>query len=61
MTKLKTGRDFGIALCDHLGLDSSVVSSDIKMNIDINKVFSVTLTIPLTAEDIVQIGKNMEA
>lgn len=56
-----TGREFGLAVIDHLGLDSSKVSADLYMRTGRDDVFGITLDIRLTADDVVQIGKLMRA
>jgi hypothetical protein len=54
-----SSQDFGQALCDHLGLVSKKVERDMKMHVAANDVFSVTLTIALTPEDLAGIAAHM--
>ncbi len=59
MATVVTGKSFGVALCDHLGLDKSMVAAGYKMHTGENEILGVTLTIALEARDIEAIGKLM--
>lgn len=55
------GQDFGRGVASWFGLDENKVTSEIKMHTELHKPFAVTLTICLSAEDVIGIGKRMEA
>lgn len=52
--------EFGLAVCKHFGLDENMVLQDIKINTEVDSVFSTTLTIALTADDLIGIGQLMK-
>ena len=56
--KARLGREFGVALCDHFNLPASQ-ASDLKLHTGINDVFSASLTIMLTADDLAAIAARM--
>ncbi len=55
------GNAFGMAVCKHFGLTDKKVAADIKVNTKRDEVFSVTLDIFLTADDLAGIAKHMGA
>jgi hypothetical protein len=55
------GNAFGLAVCKHFGLSGKNVARDIKVNSKGDEVFSVTLDIFLTAEDLAGIAVHMGA
>lgn len=59
MVEVVTGKPFGLALCEHLGLDAESVSNEIRVHNGVNEVFGVSLRIALTAKDVEAIGKLM--
>jgi len=60
MASVTLGSSFGQALCKHFNLDSAMVSADMKLNCGSDEIFSATLSICLTADDIVTIGLIMQ-
>lgn len=46
------GSEFGLALVESLGLDPSKVSSDIKLNVGSDEMFSVDLRVNLTVDEV---------
>lgn len=56
---MKIGHDFGHAVCRHFGLPASQVLEGLKVNTGCDEVFSVTLTIALTPEDLEGIAQKM--
>ncbi len=56
-----TGREFGRALCRHFGLPTDQVAADIKVAAAPNDIFSVSLTINLTADDLSGIADQLRA
>ena len=46
------GNEFGLALVESLGLDPAKVSTDIKLNVGVDEVFSVDFRINLTIDEV---------
>jgi hypothetical protein len=57
--KARLGSDFGVALCKHFNLSTSQVLEGVKVNTARAEVFSATLTIALTADDLACIAALM--
>ena len=55
---MKDGSAFGMALAKHFNLPSQTLC-DVKINTDHNQIFSVTVTIALTGQDVIDIGNLM--
>lgn len=51
---------FGRALCKHFGLENASVLGNIQVNTKQDEIFSVTLTIALTADDLAGIAEQMK-
>lgn len=60
MNNIKSGRVFGKALCSHFGLPSGQVHSDVVVNNSVDDIFSVTITISITPDDLKAIGDLMD-
>lgn len=56
---VRTTLDFGRALCAHFGLPAKQVLADVAMNTSGNQMFSATVTITLTPDDLVGIATHM--
>lgn len=57
---IKDGPAFGFALAKHFNLPPQTLC-DVKINTDRNCIFSVTVTIAVTGEDLIEIGRLMNA
>jgi hypothetical protein len=56
----KLGYDFDNAVCAHFGLPPGQVEVGIKVNTKQDEIFSVTLNIALTPDDLRKIAEHME-
>jgi hypothetical protein len=56
--QVQLSRNFNIALCDHFGLKRV---TDLKINTDPDEVFSATITVALTTDDLAAIAERMGA
>ena len=56
---ITTGRDFGVALCQHFGLPLDQVSGNIEMTTATNEFFGAKVFICLTADDMAGIAARM--
>lgn len=54
--KISLGDSFSRALCEHFGLRRVL---DVKVNLDPEKVFSASVDIALTPDDVEAIGRRM--
>lgn len=61
MVNVKIGNSFGKALCEYFALPASQVSDEVQVNTKRDEMFSVSLTIMLTADDLAAIAKRMGA
>ena len=57
--KARLGREFGIALCDHFNVPAGQVEV-LKVHTGFDEVFSASLTIMLTADDLAAIAARMD-
>lgn len=55
----KLGIDFDSAVCAYFGLPADKVIDELKLHTDRNDIFSVSLTIALTADDLRGIAEVM--
>lgn len=54
------GTSFGLAICKHFGLPADQVVDKVIVNTYCDEIFGVTLTIALTGDDVVRIGRFMK-
>lgn len=56
---LKT-KTFGMAVCEAYGIDPSLACRDMKINCDADKFVTIDLSLVVTGEKLIEIGKLLD-